>query len=384
MEILLVKTKDYEEIVTGFSDFERTIENNLTNWQVTFNIVQTKHNEFVFNLLQSDDASLIVNGQEFVIQQINPVVNGNSQTLSVTATHVYFEIQKKIRPKDVLDADYDEESKPEHTLAEYLDYLFKGNKYGYTYEIKGTFKIKKKITEFGNSDSVTLINTLIDTFECFIKADNKKVIFMDEANFKQLTQKQFRWLYNTDDINLSLDKTNIRTMCWVYPYKDQHDNYFFEPYIYTSPNVSRFGESFSEPVDLSTDTDATTKKYTDQQALKALQDVPETTFTLNYYGKDTPQIGEVWMAIIEPMALDVDVPIVGIKDSPFDDSKPIELTLSNAKKDMLSVQQQISKKANLAYQKSSKTNTIINNIQNAVSITWNSRLILEKVGEVND
>lgn len=50
------------------------------------------------------------------------------------------------------------------------------------------------------------------------------------------------------------------------------------------------------------------------------------------------------MAIIEPMGLDVDVSIVGVKDYPFDDTKPAELTFSNARKDMLSIQQQISKK----------------------------------------
>jgi hypothetical protein len=61
-------------------------------------------------------------------------------------------------------------------------------------------------------------------------------------------------------------------------------------------------------------------------AAKSLQDVPETTFNLNYYGSDVPTIGEVWMAIIEPMQLDVDVTIIGINDYPFDDTQPAELT----------------------------------------------------------
>ncbi|MED0781504.1 prophage endopeptidase tail family protein [Bacillus siamensis] len=384
MKILIVKNPEYEEIVIDFTDFERSIESNLTNWQISFNITQTNANTFVFNLLQSDQASLLFEGQEYVIQQINPVLSGNTQTISVTATHIYYDVQKKIRLEDTIDSDYEDDSRPKHTLEEYLSYLFKGNTYGYSYEIKGAFTARKLITEFGKSDAVSLINTLIDTFQCYVMADNKKVIFMDEAHFKTVTEEQFRWLYNTDDINLSLDKTNLRTKCWVYPYKDAHDNYFFEPYVYTSVNAARFGDSFAEPLDLTGDTDATTKKYTDAEAVKHLQDVPEATFTLNYYGSRLPTIGEVWMAIIEPMGLDVDVSIVGVKDYPFDDTKAAELTFSNARKDMLSIQQQISKKATTAYNKSHIATELISSVQNVAVNAWDARLVIEKVGEVDD
>ena len=106
-----------------------------------------------------------------------------------------------------------------------MSYLFKEIPTGTATKLKELL-LRKLITEFGKSDAVSLINTLIDTFQCYVMADNKKVIFMDEAHFKTVTEEQFRWLYNTDDINLSLDKTNLRTKCWVYPYKDAHDNYF--------------------------------------------------------------------------------------------------------------------------------------------------------------
>ncbi|MFC8961069.1 prophage endopeptidase tail family protein [Bacillus subtilis] len=286
MKILIVKNPEYEEIVMDFTDFERSIESNLTNWQISFNITQTNTNAFVFNLLQSDQASLLFEGQEYVIQQINPVLSGNTQTISVTATHIYYDVQKKIRLEDTIDSDYEDDSRPKHTLEEYLSYLYKGNTYGYSYEIKGAFTARKLIPEFGKSDAG--------------------------------------------------------------------------------------------------DTDATTKKYTDAEAVKHLQDVPEATFTLNYYGSRLPAIGEVWMAIIEPMGLDVDVTIVGVKDYPFDDTKPAELTFSNARKDMLSIQQQISKKATTAYNKSHFATELISSVQNVAVNAWDARVVIEKVGEVND
>ncbi|WP_445505824.1 prophage endopeptidase tail family protein [Niallia sp. 03091] len=384
MNLLLVKAQGYEEIVIDFTDFERTCEQNLANWQISFNITRTSYNSFAYDLLMSDQCSLLIDGQEYVVQQLNPVVSGTTETIAVTATHIYFDIQKKIRVKDVLDDDYEDGSKPTHTLAEYLAFVFQGNTYGYSYEIRGSFTKKVLIDGFGSSDGMSLINTLVETFSCYLNADNQKVIFMDDTNFKIITQKQFRWLYNTDDINLQLDKTNLRTQCWVYPYMDEHGNYFFEPYIYKSANVSRFGESFADTVDLSGDAEATTKEYTDKKAVKELQDVPETTFTMTYYGKDIPVIGEVWMAIIEPMKLDVDVPIVGIKDYPFDDSKQPELTLSNAKKDMLSIQRQIANKANNAYRRSSLLNGLIANVDLTANEAWSARLTLEAVGEVID
>jgi hypothetical protein len=378
MKILLVKTKDYEEIVIDFTDFQRNIEvdQNTSSWQISFNISRTDYNSFVFDLLQSDQASLILDGQEYVIQQINPALSGSTQTIAITATHIYFDIQKTIRLNSVIDSSISDSSKrPKHTLNEYLAFVFSGS--SYTYEIKGTFAQQVLITDFGNADGLSLINTLIDNFSCYVTADNQHVIIMDDANFKAVTQKQFRYLYNTDDISLQLDKTNLRTNIWVYPYKDDNGNYAVAPYLYKSSNWTRYGDSFSEPLDLSSDTQATTKTYTDSMAAKSLQDVPETTFNLNYYGSDVPTIGEVWMAIIEPMQLDVDVTIIGINDYPFDDTQPAELTFSNAKKDMLSIQLQISKKANSASRNITYTNSLTNSALKAL-------ITVEIVGAIDD
>ena len=85
----------------------------------------------------------------------------------------------------------------------------------------------------------------------------------------------------------------------------------------------------------------------------------------------------MWMAIIEPMGLDVDVSIVGVKDYPFDDTKPAELTFSNARKDMLSIQQQISKKATTAYNKSHIATELISSVQNVAVNAWDARLVIE-------
>jgi hypothetical protein len=210
--------------------------------------------------------------------------------------------------------------------------------------VKGTFS---KVTpqSFGNNDGLSLIKTIIDLFNCVVKADNKHLIFYDDSSWKNITQNQFRYLYNTDEVQLQLDKTNIKTKVMCYGAKDEHDNYLFDPYVYTSPNVSRFGVKYAPAI---TNDQITTKADMDKYAAEQLQDVPEVTFTLKYNGTDVPDIGDVWLLIHEPMGFDTDVTIIGVTTYDFDDTKLPELTFSNAKKDMISIQQQIAKKASNA------------------------------------
>ena len=75
-----------------FTDFERSIESNLTNWQISFNITQTNTNTFVL-IYCKVTRLLYYLSKEYVIQQINPVLSGNTQTISVT--HIFILMCRK-------------------------------------------------------------------------------------------------------------------------------------------------------------------------------------------------------------------------------------------------------------------------------------------------
>jgi hypothetical protein len=342
--LFLVKTSDYEEHIIDFdhSSFKRTQEKNTAS-TISFTITRTDRNAFVYDLLQSDQVSVIFDGQEYVVQQIAPKQNGSVTSCDITAVHVLASTQD-IQKYNVLDEEYADDSKPQHTIEDLLHFIFDGNEFGYTWEVKGTFS---KVTpqSFGNNDGLSLIKTIIDLFNCVVKADNKHLIFYDDSSWKNITQKQFRYLYNTDEVQLSLDKTNVKTKVMCYGAKDEHDNYLFDPYVYTSPNVSRFGVKYAPAI---TNDQITTKADMDKYAAEQLQDVPEVTFTLKYNGTDVPNIGDVWMLIHEPMGFNTDVTIIGVTTYDFDDTKLPELTFSNAKKDIISLQQQVAKKASNA------------------------------------
>src|SRR5699024_12156616 len=82
-----------------------------------------------------------------------------------------------------------EESKPTMTLEQYLDFGFKGNKIGFTYEIKGKFTQRVAIDELGNKNGMEYLTEGAELFGYIYYADNKKIYIYDEQTFYELSQE---------------------------------------------------------------------------------------------------------------------------------------------------------------------------------------------------
>lgn len=96
--------------------------------------------------------------QTYVIKSTAIKYDGVMISNEVTAKHIFMEFQNHYIDKDVDDEQMNsdnedsnnDEAKPTYTLQQYLDFGFKGNKLGFTFVIKGTFKERVAVDELGN------------------------------------------------------------------------------------------------------------------------------------------------------------------------------------------------------------------------------------------
>ncbi|MEB7678154.1 peptidase, partial [Staphylococcus saprophyticus] len=58
----------------------------------------------------------------------------------------------------------DEDNKPTMTLEQYLEFGFKGNKFGFTYEIRGKFTNRVAIDELGNKNGMEFLTEGAELF----------------------------------------------------------------------------------------------------------------------------------------------------------------------------------------------------------------------------
>lgn len=101
---------------------------------------------------------VIYQTQMFVIKSTAVKYDGVMISNEVTAKHIFMEFQNHYIDKDIDDEQMNtdsegsntEEAKPTYTLQQYLDFGFRGNKLGFTYVIKGTFKDRVTVEELGN------------------------------------------------------------------------------------------------------------------------------------------------------------------------------------------------------------------------------------------
>lgn len=375
MMLPLIKTNTLEEYICDFdrSGFTYEWQNNQQR-QISFTVYRTVYNADIFDLLQIG-ISIIFDGQEYVIQQATPKQVGNTITKDIVATHIMYECQKLVYQYNSKGSD---DNPITMTIDEVMAYYFDGNNAGYTYEIKGTFS-SASLSGVGNGSGMDGINKCVDTFGCYVWADNKKIILMDDDNFKTVTSKQFRYLYNTNDIQATIDRTNIVNsfMCYGKANQDESGNntgYAFTPFMYAdTDSINKWGLCYGPAIsdDRFTNADSM-KSYAATQA----KPNPDVSLTMTYHGDDDVTEGEVWLFIAPLMGFESDVTVLGLQKYPYCSTKP-SITLSNTLKDIYQIQREIAEQAKNARTSAGSALTIA---KEAVS----NQLQVEIVGEVDD
>ena len=219
--------ENYDIIVTDLNDkmsellldfaydtFVYEYERNNTR-QITFTAYKTSKNEDVFNMLQNE-SYIEYQGQRYVIKDANASYDGLLFTKEITAFHIMYEFQNHFVSKDITSEELNDEASDEETntlmtLEQFLNFAFKDNKLGYSYEIKGSFNKSLPVNELGGKNGIEYIVEGAEIFDYIYFADNKTITFYDHNTFYNESEKVVRYRYNNDEVKATVDTKDLKT-----------------------------------------------------------------------------------------------------------------------------------------------------------------------------
>ena len=226
---------NYAEILTDFDygSFKYTWSKNEER-QLEFTAYRTNRNYDVFDMLVNE-AYLKFEGQYFVIKSTALKHDNQIVSCEVTAKHIFMETQNWYVNKDITDEslnsevgaeEEDDNSNSEdteeeqtgnlYTLKQYLDFGFKDNPLGYTYEIIGDFPNRGAVDELGNKNLLEYITAGAEIFGYIYFADNKHIKFYTEDEFYQQSDVVLYYKANTEDTSAIITTTDLKTFARGY------------------------------------------------------------------------------------------------------------------------------------------------------------------------
>lgn len=219
--------ENYDIIVTDFNNkmsellidfaydtFDYEYERNSSR-QISFTAYKTTKNEDVFNMLQNE-AFIDYQGQRYVIKDATASYNGLLFTKEITAFHIMYEFQNHFVSKDITSEELNDEVADDETdtlmsLDQYLNFIFKDNKLGYSYKIIGNFNKSLPVTDLGDKNGIEHLIEGAEIFGYIYFADNKVINIYDHDTFCNLTEKVVRYRFNNDEVKASVDTKDMKT-----------------------------------------------------------------------------------------------------------------------------------------------------------------------------
>ena len=183
---------------------------------IDFTIYKSYLNSDLFDAL-INEMIIIWKGQEYVVKSTSIKYDGEVVSNDVSAKHVFMEFQNHYIQKDLEneemngDETTDEDSKSTITLEQYLDFGFKGNKIGFSYEIKGNFNKRIEVDELGNKNGMEFLTEGAELFNYIYFADNKKIYIYDEETFYQMADIPLIYKYNSSEVQATVSTMDVKT-----------------------------------------------------------------------------------------------------------------------------------------------------------------------------
>ncbi|GAX07213.1 prophage protein [Secundilactobacillus pentosiphilus] len=205
----------YDEILTDldYSSFEYDYEQNSSR-TLQFTVYKTPLNEFAYNLTQNESV-VTFQGQDFVVKQATQTQTGYVWNKQVTAQHVSYAFQ-----------DWTAQTVSQGKtwqLQDALDFICQGNDLGYTLDFQGKFTTVK-LDQLGTKSALEDLQDIVTALHGIMFADNKHITIYDEDSFYQKVDKTFREVYNTEDVEIEQDTSNLKTRVKVFgPKKSTKD-----------------------------------------------------------------------------------------------------------------------------------------------------------------
>ena len=321
------------------STFNVSWENN-SQYQITFTAVAD--GSVAYALLTAENI-VTWQGQQFVIKSNVPNYSGGYATVSITASHIYMEC-KKIFQHNKKDGTLT------YSVNDVLSFYFANNKFGYSYEVRGTFP-KHQISDLGGNDASEGLSQIISTWpDTFIFPDNKKIIVYDKATFSKNLGNRLGYGYNSDNMALTYDSTNLVNQLTVISTQKDDGSYYWKPHIVKDDkSISEYGVFDGGDFNDERFTDV---NAADKAARAQLVTEPSISITLDYLDSDVPIAGEVRRLEILDTGFVTDVMVLAYSYYPLDKSQKSTVTLNSNAKTILDYQKSNKRQLNDAKQNS--------------------------------
>lgn len=235
-------------------------------WEVnqTWSLQLTAYNDgsLAYQMLESE-ASIFLDNQEYIIKQVADDSSSGLNSVQVTATHVYFEVQKIRKYKDYIDpidkdkqtdvkvlktdstksddsdntktdtnektegntttkittkttdeTQQDNQNQVTYSIQDVLDHWLKDNNLGFTYEVIGSFE-KKELEELKDGTGADMLSKISDTWNnAIIYPDNRKIRVYLADKFNLNRGNRIDYLNNANEIKFSTDSTSLTNMVY--------------------------------------------------------------------------------------------------------------------------------------------------------------------------
>ncbi|MGK8515390.1 prophage endopeptidase tail family protein [Staphylococcus arlettae] len=210
------KAGNFAEILTDYDLDSFKYEYEINNERsLTFTAYKAKGNEDIFDMLTNENY-IIYDGQYFVIKSSTIKYNSQVVTNEIVAKHIFMEFQNHYIDKDVedeeLNTEVTEETTPNYTIQQYIDFAFKNNPLGFTYEIIGDSNNRAPVEELGNKNGVEHIVAGAEYFNYIYFADNKKIYFYQPETFYQRANTPIIYKGNSDELTATVVTTDLKTI----------------------------------------------------------------------------------------------------------------------------------------------------------------------------
>ena len=210
------KAGNFAEILTDYDLDSFKYEYEINNERsLTFTAYKAKGNEDIFDMLTNENY-IIYDGQYFVIKSSTIKYNSQVVTNEIVAKHIFMEFQNHYIDKDVedeeLNTEVTEETTPNYTIQQYIDFAFKNNPLGFTYEIVGDSNNRAPVEELGNKNGVEHIVAGAEYFNYIYFADNKKIYFYQPETFYQRANTPIIYKGNSDELTATVVTTDLKTI----------------------------------------------------------------------------------------------------------------------------------------------------------------------------
>lgn len=221
-----------------------------STWSLQFTAYQD--GSLAYSMLDSQ-ASVFFDGQEYIIKQAEPDANSGSESLSIVATHVYFDLgrirkyktyvdpsegnkQTDVKTNDDDDSTDDsddgqktvskngntttittvtdetkeeEENQVTYHIEDVLKYWIDGNKLGFSYQVIGDFPTSR-IEQLSDGSGMDMLSKITEHWpNAIVYPDNRNIRIYSQDKFNKDYGNRLDYEYNTTEFKWTFDSTSL-------------------------------------------------------------------------------------------------------------------------------------------------------------------------------